>query len=109
MKKKTIILLILLSVLLLLSIFLFFKYKYEKFESDYNLVNCNKYKYLCSNNKIVSNQYESYPLLRGVNIQTDNILEKNRKNRKNRKINNIFEKNRKFRNIFNIFKKNRKK
>ena len=74
MKNLTVILSLL---FVLLFILLFFKY--EKFESYDNLVNCNKYKYLCSNNKIVSNQYESYPLLRGVNIQTDNILEKNRK------------------------------
>ena len=99
MKNLTVILSLLFVLLFMLLFF-----KYEKFESNYNLVNCNKYKYLCLNNKIVSNQYESYPLLRGINIQTDNILEKNRKN--NNIFNNIFKKNRKFR---NIFKKNRKK
>jgi len=100
MKKLTVILSLLFMLLFMLLFF-----KYEKFEGDSNIVNCNKYKYLCSNNKI-SNQYESYPLLIGSNIKIHNIFDKNRKNRK---INNIFGKNRKFRNIFNIFKKNRKK
>ncbi len=75
-RKKTILSIIILIILLL--ILLIYQLS-EKFSNDnIKIVNCDKYPYLCSikNNNTT---YESYPLLIGINIEKDNMLEKIKK------------------------------
>ncbi len=76
-RKKTILTIIILIILLLILLIYQLSEKFSN-GNDIKIVNCDKYPYLCSikNNNTT---YESYPLLIGINIEKDNMLEKMKK------------------------------